>query len=383
VGEGRLKLGLIGCGGMMRAHIRALRELSARGLGVFDVEAVCDVNEEAAVGAAREVAAFQGRAPRVYTRLGEMLEKEGLDAVDIAVPHSDHHTVAIACLEAGLDVIIEKPLAITMRAAKRIIECASKRNRVLAVAENYRRSPENRAMRWAIERGLIGEPRILIWVSASWDMRPWGWREDKFAAGGSWVFDGGVHFADLDRYQLGREAEEVYAVQRTFEPVKGGVRVTVDDATLAVITYEGGACAQWLWTRVAPGKQLGFRVIYGSKGAIDYSGLYIQKEEEKVEAKSMGDLVGEMLRALDPRVKERWFPKGVTDTVATELYDFYEAVVSRGKPEVDGVEAYKDMAIPLAFYESAKLGKPVRVRDVEELRVEEYQAEVNERLGIR
>ena len=50
---------------------------------------------------------------------------------------------------------------------------------------------------------------------------------------------------------------------------------------------------------------------------------------------------------------------------------------------MDGVEAYKDMAIPLAFYESAKLGKPVRVRDVEELRVEEYQAEINERLGIR
>ena len=178
MGEGRLKLGLIGC--------------------------------------------FQGRAPRVYTRLGEMLEKEGLDAVDIAVLHSDHHTVAIACLEAGLGVIIEKPLAITMRAAKRIIECASKRNRVLAVAENYRRSPENRAMRWAIERGLIGEPRILIWVSASWDMRPWGWREDRFAAGGSWVFDGGVHFADLDRYQLGREAGEVSPCRGRSSPLRAG-----------------------------------------------------------------------------------------------------------------------------------------------------------------
>ena len=366
----------------MRAHVRALRELSARGLRVFDVRAACDVNERAAVEVAREVASFQGYAPRVYTRLEEMLKGEDLDAVDIAVPHSDHHTVAIACLEAGLDVIVEKPLAITMRAAKRIIECASKHNRVLAVAENYRRSPENRAMRWAIERGLIGEPRILVWVSASWDLNHWGWREDKFAAGGSWVFDGGVHFADLDRYQLGREAEEVYAVQRTFEPVKGGARVTVDDATLAVITYEGGVCAQWLWTRVAPGKQLGFRVVYGSRGAIDYDGLHLQKGKG-VETKSMEELVGEMLRALDPRIRERWFPRGVTDTVATELYDFYEAVVSRGRPEVDGAEAYKDMAIPLAFYESAKLGAPVRVRDVEELRVEEYQGGINERLGIR
>jgi len=367
----------------MRAHIKALRELTSKGLGVFEVKAVCDTNEKAAAEAAREVASFQGYAPRAYTRLESMLSEESLDAADVAVPHNIHHTVAIACLEAGLNVMVEKPLAITMRAAKRIIECASKYNLVLAVAENYRRSPENRAMRWAIERGLIGEPRILVWISASWSMRPWGWREDRFAAGGSWVFDGGVHFADLDRYQLGREAEEVYAVQRTFEPVKDGVRVTVDDATLAVITYEGGVCAQWLWTRVAPGKQLGLRVIYGSKGAIDYEDLYLQKEEERVEAKSMRDLVNEMLQALDPRIKERWFPRGITDTVATELYDFYEAVVNRSKPEVDGVEAYKDMAIPLAFYESAKLGKPVRVRDVEELRVEEYQGEINERLGIR
>ena len=150
-----------------------------------------------------------------------------------------------------------------------------------------------------------------------------------------------------------------------------------------VITYEGGVCAQWLWTRVAPGKQLGFRVIYGSKGAIDYDGLYLQKGEEETEMKSMRDLVGEMLRTLEPRIKELWFPTGVTDTVATELYDFYTAVVNRGKPEVDGVEAYKDMAIPLAFYESSKLGEPVRVRDVEELRVEEYQGEINEKLGIR
>ncbi len=382
-GENKLGIALVGCGGMMRAHIKALKELTAKGLGIFDVKAVCDTDEKAAAEAAKEVAAFRGYAPRAYTKLETMLSEESLDAVDIAVPHNLHHIVAIACFEAGLNVLIEKPLAITMRAAKRIIECASKHSLLLAVAENYRRSPENRAIRWAIERGLIGEPRILVWISASWGMRPWGWREDKFAAGGSWVFDGGVHFADLDRYQLGREAEEVYAVQRTFEPVKGGVRVTVDDATLAVITYEGGVCAQWLWTRVAPGKQLGFRVIYGSKGAIDYEGLYLQKEEERVEAKSMRDLVSEMLRALDPRVKERWFPRGITDTVATELYDFYEAVVNRSKPEVDGVEAYKDMAIPLAFYESAKLGKPVRVRDVEELRVEEYQGEINERLGIR
>ena len=56
--------------------------------------------------------------------------------------------------------------------------------------------------------------------------------------------------------------------------------------------------------------------------------------------------------------------------------------MNRRRPEVDGLEAYRDMAIPLGFYESATLGRPVKVRDVEELKIEEYQGEINEKLGI-
>ncbi|MEM2088135.1 MAG: hypothetical protein QXF52_05600, partial [Thermoproteota archaeon] len=79
----------------------------------------------------------------------------------------------------------------------------------------------------------------------------------------------------------------------------------------------------------------------------------------------------------------RRFPMNIRDTVATELYDFYDSIVNGHAPEVDGLEAYKDMAIPLGFYESALLRKSVSVKDVEELKVEEYQKEINEKLGIK
>jgi predicted dehydrogenase len=366
---------------MMGAHVNGLSQLYSRGLRIFEVKAVCDVKEPLAKEKAKLVAQFQDSEPRVYTDFEEMLKNESLDAVDIALPHNLHHTVAAVCLEEGLDVIIEKPLGITMRAAKIILEKARKNNRILAVAENYRRSPENRAIRWAVEQGFIGEPRMIVWSSAGWSPGAWGWREDKYSAGGSWVFDGGVHLADLDRYQLRREAVEVYAVQKTFDPFRGGVKVTVDDMTMAIIVYEGEVYAQWLWTRSAPGEATNLRVIYGSKGSVGNNGLFIQKER-LLETRNINTLVTIMLESLAPEEKRKWFPMDITDTVATELYDFYDSVANRRAPEVDGFEAYRDMAIPLGFYESALLKKPVSVRNVEELRVEEYQKEINEKLGI-
>lgn len=378
----KLNIALIGCGGMMGAHIEGYRQLFTKGLKIFEVKATCDVQESLAKEKAKSIAQFQDLEPKIYTDAMEMIRNEKLEAVDIALPHSMHHTVASLCLDNGLDVIIEKPLGITMRAARIIIDKARKNNRVLAVAENYRRSQENRAIRWTIEQGLIGEPRMIVWSSASWSPGAWGWRESKHIAGGSWVFDGGVHLADLDRYHLGREPVEVYAVQKTFDPVRDEVEVTVDDMTMAIIKYDGDAYAQWLWTRSAPGKSMWFRAIYGSKGSINDEGLFIQKEHS-VEMRSMSMLIENMFENFKPEEKNSKFPSGITDTVATELYDFYDSIVNKRAPEVDGLEAYRDMAIPLGFYESALLKKPVSIRDVEELKTEDYQREINEKLGIR
>jgi len=378
----KLGIALVGCGGIAHAHVEGYKDLHTRGLQVFDIKAACDISEENARLIAEAIGFFRGRKPRTYTELERMLKEESLDAVDICLPHNIHHTVASQCLEEGLQVIIEKPLAITMRAAKKVIDKAEKRGMDFAVAENYRRSPKERAFWWALKQGLIGEPRVNLWRAASWNAKPWGWREKKLEAGGSWVFDGGVHWADLDRYQLRREAIEVFAVSHTFDPVKEGVKVTVDDMTMATVRHEGNVYSQWLWTRAAPAKPVYEHILYGSKGVLSDDGIRIQEEGEKVRSQPVNALVNEMKKNLRPEELERFFPKGATNDFATELYDFYDSIVNKRRPEVDMWEAYKDMAIPLGFYESASLGRPVRIKDVEELRVEEYQKGINEKLGI-
>jgi len=377
-----LGIALVGCGGIADLHVSGYRDLHTRGWRIFEVKAVCDTVMDNAKAKSDAIAYFQGAEPRIYQELDELLENESLDAVDLCLPHNVHHDVGSRCLEGDLHVIIEKPLGITMRAAKSIISKAEKHGKILAVAENYRRSPENRTKWWAIKEGLIGKPRMIVWSAAGWNPQPWGWREDKMIAGGSWVFDGGVHLADLDRYHLGAEAVEVYSVNDTFDPLKKGVKVTVDDMTMAIIRYEGRAYAQWLWTRVAPAKRIGMRVIYGSKGAITDEDVQIQRED-CTESYGIGTLRRRMTESLSREELEGWFPGGATDTFATELYDFYDSMVNRGKPEVDGWEAYKDMAIPIGFYESAVLGQPVKIEDIEGLKVEEYQGEINEKLGLR
>ena len=378
----KLNIALVGCGGIANLHVEGYRDLYSRGLRIFELKALCDISYDNAKSKAKMIRGFQDSEPTVYSNLDEMLKEESLDAVDICLPHHIHHTVASRCLEEALHVIIEKPLGITMRAARLIIQKAESSGRVLAVAENYRRAPKERAIQWAVRQGLIGDPRMIIWMAAGWGPKPWGWRENKLLAGGSWVFDGGVHWADLDRYQLGREAVEVFAMTHTFDPVKEGVKVTVDDMTMAIVRYEGDVYSQWLWTRAAPAKPMWMHILYGSKGALSSDGLHVQKGVREVKIESMMNLLGDMRRSLREDELERLFPHGSTNTFAIELYDFYSAITEKRRPEVDAVEGYKDMAIPLGFYESANLHEPVKVKDVEDLRVEEYQKEINEKLGI-
>ena len=163
----RLQLALVGCGGMSGAHVRGLEALWQAGIRDIQVVACCDVVEESARQRAQEITAFQRRKPTVYTDVEQMLKRsKGIEAVDICALHSHHHLLAGACLAAGKHVIIEKPLAITLRAGRQILDAALDNRRILAVAENYRRSLAERARQWAIASGRIGKPRTFYWQDA-------------------------------------------------------------------------------------------------------------------------------------------------------------------------------------------------------------------------
>lgn len=382
----QIQIGMVGCGGMAGAHVHGYRLLWEAGFRSFTLTATCDLDRARAERMADDIATWQGSRPEVYEDVETLLStQKGLDATDICAVHRAHHTLAVPCLEAGKHVTIEKPLAITMRSGKLILDAAERSGKLLQVAEQYRRSPEQRAIRWALKSGRIGTPRMLFWIEAQERLWYWNWREHRDQAGGGWTLDGGVHFADLFRFHLG-EVTTVSALMRTFFPTRyrdretreNPVTVDVEDATMANLEFADGQVGQWTETNVAPGRGFGQRVIYGTEGSLDFSaGL-----QTPTETLTIAELKEQYLAHLDEAEKDRLFPHGVTESVGSELGEFIRAVRGEGTIETDGKEGYLSEAVSIAVYESAVLGQTVRVQDVLDLKVEAYQQDLNEGLGL-
>lgn len=382
----RVRIGMVGCGGMAGAHRKGYQLLWEHGLREFEIIATCDIDEGRAAKMADDVATFQGERPAVYSDVEDMLSKEReVTAVDIGATHQAHHTLAVPCLEAGKHVTIEKPLAITLRAGKMILDAAEKAGVVLQVAENYRRAPEQRAIHWALTSGRIGKARMIYWIDVRERLWYWTWRDHRDQAGGGWSLDGGVHYADLFRYHIG-DVRSLYAGVRAYHPTRyrdretlqDPIEVDVEDTTIAVLHFDDDVLGQWTSTSAAPGFDFSQRVIYGEEGSIRWGeGLCTRTEKLTME-----ELVQEHGASLSEEERERLFPRGITETVATELKEFVDAVL-RGTPvETDGIGGYRAEAISIALYESAWLGEPVDLAEVERLEVEGYQAEINRGLGL-
>ena len=181
---------------------------------------------------------------------------------------------------------------------------------------------------------------------------------------------------------------EAIGVTRTFEgerylrdekgTILRSVKNTVEDAGFAILNHENGCVTLWApayWAGHGEGSSFG-KWIYGSKGVI--------KEENLVlDSGFRMNVTSFFLLNASQQEKEKYFPHGLYDSVAIELYDFLTAVRDKKKPETSAIEGYKAMAISYSVIESSYLKKPVNVKDVEELKIENYQKEINEKLGIK
>ena len=407
----------IGCGGMAGAHRDSLIKLWQAGGQNFDIAACCDLVRERAERFADIFAGILGHKPRVYDNAEVMLRDEkDLDSVAIFTPHIDHHTSAIMALEAGFNVMTEKPVGFTMRAATLMMDKAKETGKLLHVLENYRLDPAERAIHWAVQSGMIGQPRMLLWMDIGERKWYWDWRDHKDIAAGAWTFDGGVHHSDLFQYNLG-DIRKVSAVMATYDNTRYAkyknmddyeqavlekryayfrktrslktvdpatfeqpVEATVEDTTSAILEFENGVIGTWVVSRAAPGKVDRSNVIYGSEGSMYWGeGVYNNRQEL---ALPLDELKKQFRAQLTDEEQQIYFPYGVTDSLAIEWQQHFNAVQGIRPVEVTAMVGYKAMAIPMAIYESATIGGPVLVQDIMNLKVEAYQAPLNKIAGI-
>lgn len=194
-------MALIGCGNIgAKGHAPAYA--SARRVSL---RAVCDLHIERA----EAVSATTG-AP--VAPLEEVLDDESIEAVDVAVPTGRHEEVADLALSAGKHVLIEKPITEDLESARRLIDKAGTRKRVLMVGHVRRFDARFLAVADELAKGVIGAPRYLRRAERQWlpfSTDAWSWS----GPGGGVLLDVGIHVADLIRWLLG-EPSSVYATAR-------------------------------------------------------------------------------------------------------------------------------------------------------------------------
>ena len=287
-------IALVGAGGIGTIHLGTLADIDAA-----DVTAICDVSAEAATAAAEEFGAD------VYTDHEEMLSNEDLDALFVAIPPFAHTTQETAGAEAGLDLFVEKPIALSGETAARVDETIAEAQVRSQVGHMYRYSP---VVEEAVDR--IGDRDVAL-IDGHWvgGVPPSGWWGVKEKSGGQ-VVEQAAHVFDLVRY-FGGDVDSVCA--------QGGKSVVGDDidfedAVSASMKHESGAVSHVSTSCASPDEHVALRLV-GDGFHLELE-FWFEGEEHPV---SLGRLTGTVDgESIDLEAEE--------DAWAREVRSFVETV---------------------------------------------------------
>lgn len=224
-----LKVGIIGAGGISGAHLE--------GYGRFgqdcEVVALCDVQPERARARRAE---FGLDGARVYDDARAMLAAEGLDLVSVATPPATHRDLAVAALEAGVHVLVEKPMSPSLEDCDAMIAAAERAGRICSVVAQNRFRDDMATLKAALDSGLVGTVSHARVDSAWWRGRAYydlDWRGTWASEGGGCTLNHAIHHLDLTLWLLGRP-QAVTAVLTNAQHDNA----EVEDLSVAVLAYE-------------------------------------------------------------------------------------------------------------------------------------------------
>ncbi len=277
VGGRRLRLGMVGGG--QGAFIGAVHRLAARMDDQFEFVAGALASSAAkALASGRELGLAADRIYSDYKQMAaaEKARPDGIDAVSIVTPNHLHAPVAAAFMEAGIDVICDKPLCLTSKEARELIAVRDRSRVVFALTHHYSCYPMVRQARAMIAAGDLGEIRLVQgeyvqdWLTTPLEttgQKQADWRTDPARSGaGGCVGDIGTHTYHLGCFMSGLEADTLSADLATF--VAGR---KLDDNVHVMLRYRGGARGLLWSSQVAPGNENALMIrIYGSKAGLEW-----------------------------------------------------------------------------------------------------------------
>ena len=341
-------------------HLRAVHATP-----MCTLAAACDLVPQRAAAALEKL---NIKGVPVYGSVGEMLEREQLDVVHVCTPSGAHLEPAIEIMRAGVNVICEKPLEVTLERCDAIIEAAAKYNVRLGGIFQYRWNDANATIRRAVHEGRFGR---IAWAGS---FTPW-WRPDEYFADGgwrgTWRMDGGgaimnqsVHAIDLIQWFVGKVTTVcAFAGRRAHDHIE------VEDTLSATLQFENGAFGTVMGTTAMyPGAAV--RVELGGEHgtAVSENGLKVFRfRDQRPEDAELIAKFGKLASV----TRDATASKEVIERAAQEKLKLHrkniESILGAWSEnrdaETDGPEARKAVAIVVAMYDSAqKGGAPVEVR---------------------
>lgn len=338
-----MKYAIIGCGRISANNIQAAIN------NKLDIVALCDIIGERAE---QRKVQFELTNSKVYTNYKQMLANERLDLVTIATESGKHASIAIDCINSGVNVIIEKPIALSLNDADRIIEAGRKNNVKVCACHQNRFNKAVQKIRNAIENNSFGKllhgAAHIRWTRDKSYYDQASWR-------GTWEQDGGalmnqcIHNIDLLRWMMGDEVTELMAYT---DRLKHDY-IDAEDLGIAIVKFANGSYGIIEGTvNIYPKNLEETLYIFGEKGTVKAGGKSVNiLETWQFEGEKEQEILDEYCE----------MPSNVYGFGHTPLYaDMIDAITNDRTPYVDANAGRRALELVLAIYKSAKEGRAVK-----------------------
>ncbi len=336
----KLRIGVVGLGRYVEiAHMPTYFESPYSEF--IEVASLCDVNEERLNEWTKKY-----NIPKGYTNFDEMLKKEALDAVVVVTPDHLHTEITCQAIEAGCDVLVEKPLATSIVECDKIIQTARKNKQLVITDFHKREDPTHQEARFRIiEQQKYGQMQFgYVWMQDTINIPAPGFFKSNFAEKSSPVWFLGVHFFDLIRFITGLEPIQIRATG--YKQVLPSMGVNTFDAIKSDIIFNNGGAISFYLSWNLP------------EGAPSFTtqGLYLQFEygDLKIDTRDRGmyELSKEGYKTVNPmytRHTPRGFAGYAHESIGEALRTFlelkaqnrknYDKLASKIKSDYDGFYA--------------------------------------------
>jgi len=343
-----MKYALIGCGRIATNHIKAVIN------NKLELVAVCDIAETHMEELLKKHELHKDSLIKRYSDYKKMIEENEIDLISIATESGIHAELALYCIDHGINVIIEKPMAMNMRDADEIIKRSAEKGVKVSACHQNRFNIAVQEMRKALDNGRLGKLSHGS-IHVRWNRNKNYYTQAPWR--GTWEKDGGalmnqcIHGIDLLRWTFGNDVEEVYGQTRQ----RFHHYLEAEDVGMAVIKFKNGAIATIEGTtNVYPQNLEETLYIFGETGTVKIGG----KSTNNIEVWNFAD-------EGDEDQKNKGFEEVTSNVYGnghTSLFaDMIDAIKNNRKPYVDAIAGKNALELVLAIYKSQKTGRPVKL----------------------